>query len=205
MRIGPNWKHLLKFSHLCLLRKPQQAAQLLATQNPPWKSLFLLKMLQKPQTTKWHVHDKAKTLANSRFSPNSSLFSLFLSRHNMYLGSRYSLSQRGQNHYDVVYSPRVIMGDFNVKKLKVWKILWICKGMIICKRLQKYFESIVPVKQSIFAAVLIYLAQPLPLCHLVCFLNSICLFTIGYICDWWCSLVHKKHLFLLCSILSSKC
>ena len=154
LRIGPNWKHLLKFSHLCLLRKPQQAAQLLATQNPPWKSLFLLKMLQKPQTTKWHVHDKAKTLANSRFSPNSSLFSLFLSRHNMYLGTRYSLSQRGQNHYDVVYSPRVNMGDFNVKRLKVWKILWICKGMRIYKRLQKYFESIVPVKQSIFAAVL---------------------------------------------------
>ena len=55
-----------------------------------------------------------------------------------------------------------------------------------------------------FCGCTIYLAQPLPLCHLVCFLNSICLFTIGYICDWWCSLVHKKHLFLLCSILSSK-
>ena len=106
LRIRPNWKHLLKFSHLCLLRKPQQAAQLLATQNPPWKSLFLLKMLQKPQTTKWHVHDKAKTLANSRFSPNSSLFSLFLSCHNMYLGTRYSLSQWGQNHYDVVQGMR---------------------------------------------------------------------------------------------------
>ena len=81
-------------------------------------------------------------------------FFLFFSRHNMYLGTRYSLSQRRQNHYDVVYSPRVNIGDFNVKKLKVWKILWICKGMRIYKRHQKYFESIVPVKQSIFAAVL---------------------------------------------------
>ena len=44
-------------------------------------------------------------------------FFLFFSRHNMYLGTRYSLSQRGQNHYDVVYSPRVNMGDFNVKRL----------------------------------------------------------------------------------------